>query len=108
MKDINAEPILLKAEGQAPLQKTMLIVCEGKNTEVDYFDKTHKNHKRCYTRCKLKRREGKCICIYSKNSMWPIRCNFTILYYRIKKRRKKTASTRYGRICFVYDSTHSR
>lgn len=41
MKDINAEPILLKAEGQAPLHKTMLIVCEGKNTEVDYFDKFH-------------------------------------------------------------------
>lgn len=41
MKDINAEPILLKAGGQIPLQKTMLIVCEGKNTEVDYFEKFH-------------------------------------------------------------------
>ena len=39
MKDINTEPVLLKAEGHTPLQKTMLIVCEGKNTEVDYFDK---------------------------------------------------------------------
>ena len=39
MKDFQKEPVLLKAEGKKPLQKTMLIVCEGKNTEVDYFDK---------------------------------------------------------------------
>lgn len=35
------EPALLKAEGKRPLQKKMLIVCEGKNTEADYFDKFH-------------------------------------------------------------------
>ena len=39
MANIQTEPILIKAEGKKPLQKTMLIVCEGKNTEVDYFDK---------------------------------------------------------------------
>lgn len=38
MKNIDVEPVLLKAEGKKPLQKTMLIVCEGKNTEVDYFN----------------------------------------------------------------------
>ena len=41
MKDFNTEPVLTKAEGRTPLQKTMLVVCEGKNTEVDYFDKFH-------------------------------------------------------------------
>lgn len=39
MANIQTEPILIKAEGKTPLQKTLLIVCEGKNTEVDYFDK---------------------------------------------------------------------
>ena len=39
MKDFRKEPALLKTEGTRPLQKKMLIVCEGKNTEVDYFDK---------------------------------------------------------------------
>ena len=41
MNDFLKEPALLKAEGTRPLQKKMLIVCEGKNTEVDYFDKFH-------------------------------------------------------------------
>jgi hypothetical protein len=41
MKDFRKEPALLKEIGTRPLQKKMLIVCEGKNTEVDYFDKFH-------------------------------------------------------------------
>ena len=41
MNDFLKEPALLKAEGTRPLQKKMLIVCEGKNTEVEYFDKFH-------------------------------------------------------------------
>ncbi len=41
MNDFKTEPVLTKAAGKTPLQKTMLVVCEGKNTEVDYFDKFH-------------------------------------------------------------------
>lgn len=39
MTNIKTEPILIKEEGRTPLQKALLIVCEGKNTEVDYFEK---------------------------------------------------------------------
>lgn len=34
---INAEPMLEKPIGTKQLRKRILIVCEGKNTEVDYF-----------------------------------------------------------------------
>ena len=36
---IKTEPILTKSVGERPLHKRLLVVCEGKNTEHDYFDK---------------------------------------------------------------------
>lgn len=41
MRDFHKEPALIKAEGTRPLHRKLLIVCEGKNTEVEYFDKFH-------------------------------------------------------------------
>lgn len=38
-KYIKTEPILTKYAGERPLRKRLLVVCEGKNTEYDYFGK---------------------------------------------------------------------